>query len=135
MCGIGLELVTSQAANAPPAGRTIASAASALRRRGPDAAGSSELSGHGYRLSLIGAVLALRGTDEAVAQPLADESGNMLLWNGEIFGGCSVPVPPGASDTRRLLAALGAAASVPALMRAVRTARPPAVVLWWYSCG
>lgn len=33
-------------------------------------------------------VLHLRGTN--TSQPVEDESGNILLWNGEIFGGLQV---------------------------------------------
>jgi len=36
----------------------------------------------------LGSVLALRGSP--TKQPLKDEEGNILLWNGEIFGGVEV---------------------------------------------
>ena len=39
-------------------------------------------------MSLVGTVLHLRGTK--TPQPLEDECGNVLLWNGEIFGGIEV---------------------------------------------
>jgi hypothetical protein len=34
-------------------------------------------------------VLALRGR-QLVAQPLQDDINNVLLWNGEVFGGIKV---------------------------------------------
>lgn len=60
-----------------------------LERRGPDHTGRKDFDSkndHGtYYLSLIGTVLHLRG--RKTPQPLIDECGNILLWNGEIFGG------------------------------------------------
>lgn len=35
------------------------------------------------------AVLGLRGR-EVVSQPVQDDDGNVLLWNGEVFGGIEV---------------------------------------------
>ena len=60
-----------------------------LERRGPDHTGRKDFDsktdqGTCY-LSLIGTVLHLRG--KRTPQPLIDECGNILLWNGEIFGG------------------------------------------------
>ena len=43
-----------------------------------------------FSLSLVGTVLHLRGSK--TPQPLEDEYGNILLWNGEIFGGIEVYV-------------------------------------------
>lgn len=37
----------------------------------------------------IGSVLHMRG-QEIVSQPVMGEDGNILLWNGEIFGGIHV---------------------------------------------
>jgi asparagine synthetase B (glutamine-hydrolysing) len=34
-------------------------------------------------------VLALRGR-QVVQQPLQDDDGNVLVWNGEVFGGVEV---------------------------------------------
>lgn len=39
-------------------------------------------------MALISTVLHLRG--RKTPQPLQDEWGNILLWNGEIFGGLAV---------------------------------------------
>ena len=63
-----------------------------LQRRGPDHIGKKDFSiTNNHRnvcLSLVGTVLHLRGTK--TPQPLEDECGNVLLWNGEIFGGIEV---------------------------------------------
>jgi asparagine synthetase B (glutamine-hydrolysing) len=44
------------------------------------------------------AVLALRGR-QLVAQPLQDDANNVLLWNGEVFGG--IKVTPCITQARR----------------------------------
>lgn len=52
----------------------------------------------------IGAVLQLRGTN-TVLQPLIDASGNVLIYNGEIFGG--IHVISDSNDTEVLMRSLG----------------------------
>ena len=63
-----------------------------LQRRGPDHVGKKEYLAQTARgrihLALVGTVLHLRG--HKTPQPLEDEHGNILLWNGEIFGGIQV---------------------------------------------
>lgn len=67
-----------------------------IENRGPDAS-------HQYALQLnevttmvcYGTVLQLRG--ELMKQPVVDEHGNFLLWNGEIFGG--LQIVEGQNDT------------------------------------
>ena len=63
-----------------------------LERRGPDHTGRKDFDNKNdhrtFHLSLIGTVLHLRG--RKTPQPLIDECGNILLWNGEIFGGLEV---------------------------------------------
>ncbi|KAF3777581.1 Asparagine synthetase domain-containing protein 1 [Nymphaea thermarum] len=54
-------------------------------------------------MHFIGATLQLRGTDP-VHQPLADDFGNILVYNGEIFGG--IDVGSKANDSEILMLAL-----------------------------
>jgi hypothetical protein len=56
---------------------------------------------HGIDVSVetVASVLHLRGP--FTPQPLADEKGNVLLWNAEIFGG--LEIEEHANDTRLLL--------------------------------
>ncbi|ESO11561.1 hypothetical protein HELRODRAFT_189999 [Helobdella robusta] len=63
---------------------------SRLNRRGPDVIAEKfiELSDE-YQATFIGSTLHLRGT-EIQEQPLSNEDGDLLLWNGEIFGGIQV---------------------------------------------
>jgi asparagine synthetase B (glutamine-hydrolysing) len=59
-----------------------------LAARGPDddyGGERRETTRGGHGLTLVSAVLALRGREPA-AQPLED-GGYTLLWNGEVFGG------------------------------------------------
>ncbi|XP_017223437.1 uncharacterized protein LOC108199924 isoform X2 [Daucus carota subsp. sativus] len=98
----------------------------ALRRRGPDSLGiknvflwlddqrvvseSDELvkrgSGLGScgKLEFIGATLQLRGS-RPVSQPLVDSFGNVLVYNGEIFGGVQVSMD--SNDAEVLMESLG----------------------------
>ena len=108
MCGIDVELVTHNDAAAQVSRASVMTAQhSLLRRRGPDSVSEHTIHGMGYALRMAGSVLSMRG-HEVVSQPIIDPGGNALLWNGEIFGG-SVPVPPGASDSQCLSAALARA--------------------------
>ncbi|KAK7251940.1 hypothetical protein RIF29_35566 [Crotalaria pallida] len=55
-------------------------------------------------LCFVGAILQLRGVDPLV-QPLVDASGNVLIYNGEIFGGHHLPSD--CNDAEFLVRALG----------------------------
>ncbi|XP_034550307.1 asparagine synthetase domain-containing protein 1 [Notolabrus celidotus] len=68
-----------------------------LKRRGPNF--SQDLTvgdtNPGYQCLFSAHVLHMRGL--LTPQPVQDDAGNVLLWNGEIFGG--VPVAPEDNDT------------------------------------
>lgn len=65
-----------------------------LARRGPDRRGRKELCIKNDQrtvcLTLTSTILHLRG--KLTPQPLIDEFGNILCWNGEIFGGIKVKI-------------------------------------------
>lgn len=63
-----------------------------ISRRGPDRVHQNNVD----NLLLCGAVLHIQGVDIEV-QPCFDCDGNILLWNGEVFGG--IDIPSGKSDT------------------------------------
>ncbi|KAJ3020568.1 Asparagine synthetase domain-containing protein 1 [Thoreauomyces humboldtii] len=63
-------------------------AANALR--GPDRHSSRTFIGSGHTVTLHGWTLHLRGNDP-ILQPVEDDDGNILCFNGEIFGGLDVP--------------------------------------------
>ena len=58
-----------------------------IRNRGPEALHWSCVGDRDAEL--IGAVLHMRGK-ETVPQPLLSETGDALLWNGEVFSGLDV---------------------------------------------
>ena len=67
----------------------------ALFRRllsGPDCSSEFVIPiGAGVTITFFGSVLHLRGSADVITQqPLVDASGNVLLWNGEVFGGLHV---------------------------------------------
>ncbi|KAF7827969.1 asparagine synthetase domain-containing protein 1 isoform X1 [Senna tora] len=99
----------------------------ALRKRGPDSIGSKKVSlqfnvlgqeqifnelEHNFgvqnlataELHLLGATLQLRGINPLV-QPLVDASGNILVYNGEIFGG--IKIASDCNDAEFLMQTLG----------------------------
>ncbi|KAF8064596.1 Asnsd1 [Scenedesmus sp. PABB004] len=94
MCGI--LLVASDAAEQEPATDDLEPA---LRRRGPDALGTHQVTvpcpgaGGALRLRLAASLLQLRGAAAAPpACPLScASSGGVLAFNGEVFGGLAVP--------------------------------------------
>lgn len=83
------------------------------------------------RLDFHGSLLQLRGAAPSTS-PLRDAAGNVLLFNGQIFGG-SLEVQPGASDAQLLLQALGQpGADVPAVLSGLRG---PWVLAFWQAAA
>lgn len=74
-------------------------------------------------MEFYSSLLQLRGSSQPTL-PLTSQEGNVLLYNGEVFGG--IPVEDGENDGEVLLRRLAAAG--PAVMEAVRG--PWAIVLW-----
>ncbi|KAI5091194.1 asparagine synthetase domain-containing protein 1 [Silurus meridionalis] len=72
-----------------------------LRRRGPDHSQdiTREVSDPEYACLFSAHVLHMRGSP--TPQPLQDDDGNLLLWNGEVFGGLTVQ--PEKNDTKVIL--------------------------------
>ena len=92
------------------------------------------------RLQLSGALLHLRGRVPK-PQPLC-ESGNILLWNGEVFGG-SLSVDPSENDSEKVLDMLmKASGAMPSddpsvigslLVRALERIRGPWSLVYWHA--
>ncbi|XP_038645104.1 asparagine synthetase domain-containing protein 1 [Scyliorhinus canicula] len=72
-----------------------------LRRRGPNHSQhlSREVPELGYNVFFSGHVLHMRGCLNP--QPMQDAQGNLLLWNGEVFGG--IKIGPEGNDTQIIL--------------------------------
>ncbi|CAB3362511.1 Hypothetical predicted protein [Cloeon dipterum] len=69
---------------------------SSILKRGPDCSSELEFNLEGWNAYLFASVLGLQGA-EITSQPAIDEEGNLLLWNGDVFGGPTIP--PATSDT------------------------------------
>nr|XP_046259294.1 asparagine synthetase domain-containing protein 1 [Scatophagus argus] len=66
-----------------------------LKKRGPNLSQDLTVRGPGYQCLFSAHVLHMRGL--LTPQPVQDNPGNVLVWNGEIFGG--LPVMPEENDT------------------------------------
>lgn len=75
-----------------------------LRRRGPNSSKQLLKSTVNYQCLFSGHVLHLRGI--LTAQPVEDESGNVFLWNGEVFNGVQVEAED--NDTQVMFSSLSA---------------------------
>jgi asparagine synthetase B (glutamine-hydrolysing) len=115
MCGIAVT-ITSGGATTTKDQASLAQDAlttqtlAALYNRGPDVAGHVDVDvgdGGDTSLKLYATVLHMRGGAQATPQPLQDAAGNVLVWNGEVFGG-TVGVADGANDGVALFARLAA---------------------------
>ena len=80
-------------------------------------------------LTFTGSLLQLRGR-EPISTPLYDDNSNVLLWNGEIFGGLDVPI--GSSDSHVLFHALtnAKADEIPIILS---TLRGPWAIIFWHA--
>ncbi|KAJ4804501.1 Asparagine synthetase domain-containing protein 1 [Rhynchospora pubera] len=160
MCGIALILSDGEIQEGNP---SLEELQSSLLRRGPDRLGLARVllstdgevavktevrekekeEGCSLELCLIGAELQLRGVN-TICQPLVSPSGNILIFNGEIFGG--IKVPPEKNDAESLLRELESCCwgnehkgkSVPDVLSSIRG--PWALMYWqirsrtvWYG--
>lgn len=130
MCGI-CAFICQHADDTYDLERKLLSNTSTLNRRGPDT--------HSYRLHnfgrdsealFYGTVLHFRGT--LTSQPLQGiENGNVLLWNGEIFGGIEVNAEE--NDGRVLLDQLSACRSENEILSTFSQIQGPWAAIFWQS--
>ncbi|KND01498.1 uncharacterized protein SPPG_03298 [Spizellomyces punctatus DAOM BR117] len=108
-------------------------------RRGPNAhASHSWTLEPGFHAELHGWTLHLRGK-EPVPQPIVDKQGNVLCFNGEVFGG--LEVAPDENDTeafsRMLLTAVESSATVHdterRLLACISAVRGPWAMVYWQA--
>ncbi|MED6274389.1 hypothetical protein CHARACLAT_015897 [Characodon lateralis] len=94
-----------------------------LRRRGPDSSRDVTVTGtdSGYRCLFSAHVLHMRGL--LTPQPLQDGAGNVLMWNGEIFGG--LPVNPEENDTTAVSQRLESCRTPSEILSALSAIRGP----------
>lgn len=105
--------------------------AGALARRGPD--GSGRVDRAGGEVTLLAAVLHMRGA-AMTAQPVALDGGDVLCWNGEVFGGVDVAVE--GSDTDVVAGILAGAHGDPvAAAHACGSLLGPWAFLYWHAAS
>nr|VDD38356.1 unnamed protein product [Brassica oleracea] len=159
VCGVRIGLSTLSSPSEPPFERlqfSVEDVKSALSQRGPDSVGEKkillqptcaqepvtlsffEATEEAYKLEntttsgelhFIGSTLQLRGTTPII-QPLVDSSGNILAYNGEVFGG--IELTSYDNDTEVLLKSLAKANSlVPDVLSMIKG--PWAIIYWQES--
>lgn len=104
-----------------------------LRRRGPSASQDLTLTGANsfYRCTFSAHVLHMRGS--LTPQPLQDGAGNVLMWNGEIFGG--LPVTPDENDTEVLFREMSGGNSPAEVLSVLGSVRGPWAFVYYQQAG
>ncbi|XP_029967693.1 asparagine synthetase domain-containing protein 1 [Salarias fasciatus] len=104
-----------------------------LRRRGPDSSRDVTVTGSDarYRCSLSAHVLHMRG--HLTPQPLEDDAGNVLLWNGEVFGG--FPVAAEENDTTAVSKRLSSCSSSSQILGVLSSVRGPWGFVYYQKAG
>ncbi|XP_061649579.1 asparagine synthetase domain-containing protein 1 [Phyllopteryx taeniolatus] len=94
-----------------------------LKRRGPDFSGDLivSCSDPTYRCLFSAHILHMRGL--LTPQPFQDPAGNILLWNGEVFGG--LEVLPAENDTRVVLRYLSSCSDPSEILSVLSAIRGP----------
>ncbi|CAN7102235.1 unnamed protein product [Brassica rapa subsp. narinosa] len=159
VCGVRIELSTLSSPSEPPFERlqfSVEDVKSVLSQRGPDSVGEKKIllqptcaqepvtlsvfeAGEGTcnlenattsgELHFIGSTLQLRGTSP-ILQPLVDSSGNILAYNGEVFGG--IELSSFDNDTEVILKSLEKANDlVPDVLSMIKG--PWAIIYWQES--
>jgi len=117
MCGIAL-IVTQKEDDTAAVESLLQETERSLSRRGPDSYRVHTVQAAEHTLHLAGAVLHIQG-ESILTQPHIDEAGNILLWNGEVWGstdgtlslaGRAAAGYAGTSDTVLVASMLAAAA-------------------------
>lgn len=103
-----------------------------LERRGPDASHEIEIDLSSWKAIFSGHTLWLQG-DSPVHQPLIDSSGNILLWNGDVFYSRigEEHIPKGHSDTIFLLNKLENAETVEKICNILETIKGPWSLIYY----
>ncbi|XP_061774484.1 asparagine synthetase domain-containing protein 1 isoform X1 [Nerophis ophidion] len=94
-----------------------------LKRRGPNSSKDCVVtsSNHGYQCFFSAHVLHMRGL--LTPQPIEDKTGNVLVWNGEIFGGLQVLLSQ--NDTAVVFERLSSTDSSSQILSILSTIRGP----------
>ena len=101
-----------------------------LSRRGPDRNKKEVLLDNGCNINFESWVLHMRG-QQVVSQPLISDSGNILSWNGEIFG--NLDVRQEENDTTVLAHALDKCQSSQEIIETISGIRGPFAIVYYCS--
>jgi len=108
-----------------------------LHRRGPDSCQEQHLTTEYGTLDLFGSVLSMRGS--LTTQPITDQHGNCLIWNGELFGlrdDASADVSdPGVSDTQLVLDWLSVTCDADHVMRILARIEGPYALIYYHRAS
>ncbi|XP_041857353.1 asparagine synthetase domain-containing protein 1 [Melanotaenia boesemani] len=104
-----------------------------LKRRGPDSSQNVTVTGtdSSYCCSFSAHVLHMRG--HLTPQPVQDDAGNILLWNGEIFGG--LPVTPEENDTAVVSQRLSTCSSPSKILTVLSAIQGPWGFVYYQKAG
>ncbi|XP_068427879.1 asparagine synthetase domain-containing protein 1 [Clinocottus analis] len=104
-----------------------------LKRRGPDLSRDVTVGGTSacYQCLFSAHVLHMRGL--LTPQPVLDNTGNVLVWNGEIFGG--LPVTPEENDTAVVSQRLSSCNGPSEILSVLSTIRGPWGFVYYQKAG
>lgn len=102
-----------------------------LKRRGPNFSQDVTICGPRYHCLFSAHVLHMRGL--LTPQPLQDDAGNVLEWNGEIFGG--LPVRPEENDTVVFSQRLSSCSSPSEILTVLSTVQGPWAFAYYQKAG
>ncbi|XP_073329194.1 asparagine synthetase domain-containing protein 1 [Pagrus major] len=102
-----------------------------LKRRGPNLSQDLTVRGSCYQCLFSAHVLHLRG--RLTPQPVEDNAGNVLEWNGEIFGG--LPVKPEENDTAVVSQRLSTCSSPSEVLSVLSSIRGPWAFVYYQKAG
>lgn len=104
-----------------------------LRRRGPNTSQDLTVTGGSpcYQCLFSAHVLHMRGL--LTPQPIQDDAGNVLVWNGEVFGG--VPVTPAENDTAVVSQKLSFCSSPSEILSVLSSIRGPWAFVYYQKAG
>ncbi|KAK3568722.1 hypothetical protein QTP86_013870 [Hemibagrus guttatus] len=100
-----------------------------LRRRGPDCSRDVTASSSNPEHSCLFSAHVLHMRGSLTPQPLQDDHGNLLLWNGEVFGGLAVE--PEENDTQVVLDRLSECKSPSDVLSVLGQVKGPWAIIYY----
>ncbi|CAN9498007.1 unnamed protein product [Ophioblennius macclurei] len=104
-----------------------------LSQRGPDSSRDVTVTGTDPRFSCLFSAHVLHMRGPLTPQPLEDDAGNVLLWNGEVFGG--FPVTAEENDTAAVLKRLSSCNSPSQILSVLSSVRGPWGFVYYQKAG